>query len=362
MSEQELTQSLATFTLDDESKSRSDVWRSLDPLGFPNYEVCSDGNIRNMSFKPPRALKGSMLPTGYVVVTMSDRYGVQRNKRIHVLVATMFLSNQLDSATVDHIDRDRSNNKVSNLQWATKSQQSLNREPTNSYKGRPLYQFDLNGRGIARWETITIASRSSGLVHQMIRWSCVNHKPHGGFYWRYCDEVDQIDNEEWKPVPHPDYDGLSASSIGRIQTKTGKITAGNLREDGYLYIGLTDINRKKHQVRVHRLVAMAFYGWNDDMLVNHKDGNKTNNRFDNLEFVTNHQNITHALSLGLRDHKSANCHVRAVVQYDLAGNEINRYPSIAEAGRQTNLVPGKIGYALVSSTRSAGGFRWKYAN
>ncbi len=92
------------------------------------------------------------------------------------------------------------------------------------------------------------------------------------------------------------------------------------------------------------------------------EDSESNNRSENLEFVTNHQNITHALILGLRDHKNANCHVRAVVQYDFAGNEINRYPSIAEAGRQTNYVPKNISYALVSPTRSAGGFRWKYAN
>lgn len=362
MSSHNLLESLSTLTLEEGSASTPEVWTSLAPLGFPNYEVCSDGNIRNLLFEPPRMLKGSILPTGYIAVTMSDQHGAQRNKRIHVLVATMFLPNQLESATVNHLDRDRSNNKVSNLQWATKSEQTLNRELTHSYKGRPLYQFDLNGTGIARWETITQASKNCGLVHQMIRWSCVNHKPHGGFYWSYCDEIDKNESEEWKIVPHPDYNGLGGSSLGRIRTKTGKISAGNLKEDGYLYIGLTDINRKKHQLRVHRLVAMAFYGWNADLLVNHKDGNKANNRSENLEFVTNHQNITHALSLGLRDHKKANCHVRAVVQYDLEGNEINRYSSIAEAGRQTNLVPKNISYALVSPTRSAGGFRWKYAN
>ncbi len=362
MSSDKLAQSLSALSLDEGSELAPDIWRSLAPLGFPNYEVCSDGNIRNLLFDPPRILKGSTLPTGYIAVTMSDQHGAPKNKRVHVLVATTFLDKQPECTTVNHLDRNRSNNKVSNLQWATTSEQNLNRELTHSYKGRPLYQFDLNGTGIARWETITQASKNSGLIHQMIRWSCINHKPHGGFHWRYCDEIDRDENEEWKIVPHPDYDGLWGSSSGRIRTKTGKISPGNLKEDGYLYIGLTDIYRKKHQVRVHRLIAVAFYGWNAELVVNHKDGNKTNNKPENLEFVTNHQNIVHALSLGLRDHKKANCHVRAVIQYDLVNNEIKRYISIAEAGRQTNLVPKNISYALVSPSRSAGGFRWKYSN
>lgn len=71
------------------------------------------------------------------------------------------------------------------------------------------------------------------------------------------------------------------------------------RKNGYYTVGL-QINKKKKVFFVHRLVAEYFVApKKDNLQVNHIDGNKTNNDFRNLEWVTPSQNTKHAYDNGL---------------------------------------------------------------
>ena len=83
---------------------------------------------------------------------------------------------------------------------------------------------------------------------------------------------------------------------------------------GYLSVGING-----SQKTVHRLVALAFLGSPPSAAhgVNHKDGNKTNNRIDNLEWMTQKQNLRHAVEvLGLMrgTHKNAKVTPERVIQ------------------------------------------------
>lgn len=74
---------------------------------------------------------------------------------------------------------------------------------------------------------------------------------------------------------------------------------------GYLRVGLSK-NKKQHHYFVHRLVAQTFIeNFNNLEQVNHKDGNKLNNRVDNLEWVTLEDNISHSIETGLRKCKGS---------------------------------------------------------
>lgn len=125
-----------------------------------------------------------------------------------------------------------------------------------------------------------------------------------------------IDAEVWKDIPG--YVGeYQASSLGRVKSlrrlvncKGGvrivaeKIKAATLNnQNGYLAVTL----RTRDTKSVHSIVAMAFFGDRPEAnTVNHKDGNKQNNRLNNLEYVPHKENIAHAIRTGLTDNNGEN--------------------------------------------------------
>ena len=88
--------------------------------------------------------------------------------------------------------------------------------------------------------------------------------------------------EEWRLAPFPEYESIYVSNYGRLMKQDGVLTFGN-QQGGYLVISLRKQSGGKTNVRVHRLIAASYLGRNNDLMVNHKDGNKQNNRLDNLD-------------------------------------------------------------------------------
>ena len=98
---------------------------------------------------------------------------------------------------------------------------------------------------------------------------------------------------ETKPIYHDRY--LARSDGNIINAKTGKVLAGGRNSRGYLTVSLYDGSspKKARSFLVHRLIAEAFFGSNEKQ-INHKNGNKLDNRIENLEFVTCQENVDHA--------------------------------------------------------------------
>jgi hypothetical protein len=92
--------------------------------GFPDYEINKNGNIRNKITK--LVLKHYIELNGYCRVKLY-RNGIESKHYVHRLVAICFLSPVKGKPEVDHIDRNRSNNKISNLRWANRSEQNYNK-------------------------------------------------------------------------------------------------------------------------------------------------------------------------------------------------------------------------------------------
>ena len=103
---------------------------------FTNYEISSVGRVRNS--KTGRVLKTQVRKDGYVGVQL-HKDGKMKSFLMHRLVALAFIENPLEKPDVDHIDRNRANNRLENLLWSTTSENLMNstkRAITSSiYKG-----------------------------------------------------------------------------------------------------------------------------------------------------------------------------------------------------------------------------------
>ena len=135
------------------------------------------------------------------------------------------------------------------------------------------------------------------------------------------------------------YEGLySITKSGKVYSHiTNKFLAERINRDGYVYISLYK-NKIQHNAKMHRLVVEHFIP-NDieKLVVNHKDGNKTNNHVDNLEWCTKSYNLKHAYDNGLRI--PSNQHNVLVYKNSVL---IGNYVSIHECARQLDILTSSI--------------------
>lgn len=104
------------------------------------------------------------------------------------------------------------------------------------------------------------------------------------------------------------FEKYSISCDGTIKNnKTGKILKPQINSSGYYIVRLSDKHNFTETVYVHRLVALNWLDYIKGCVVNHKDGNKQNNHYTNLEWVTQQDNIKHAWKTGLSKHHTWSC-------------------------------------------------------
>lgn len=170
--------------------------------------------------------------------------------------------------------------------------------------------------------------------------------------------------EIWKNIK--EFENLyQVSNLGQIKSlRRGNILKQSQTKDNYLIVHLSNGKYQPNKL-VHRLVAEAFLeNIENKPQVNHKNGMKTNNRIDNLEWVTQEENQQHAYKTGLNkprygreNHKS-----KKVIQYDLQMNRVAEYDGIREAERNTGYNSTAISNCCLGKTKTSYGYVWKHKN
>lgn len=166
-----------------------EIWKPI--KGFEElYLVSNNGRI--WSLRSKRVLKPKIDKYGYAVVVLySQRRSYYRT--IHRLVAQTFIPNPLELPTVNHINENKTDNSVENLEWMSIADNdnygTRNKRMAETKCKKPVEQLLLDGTSV-RYKGVKDASRKTGINRCQIAKCCKNiSKTAGGYQWRYANET-----------------------------------------------------------------------------------------------------------------------------------------------------------------------------
>ena len=353
-------------------KVGKEIWRQIDPINYPDYEVSNMGRIRRWvhpsnkeysetpeaKYKRSKRLPfyggyrnysfGSKNQCGYMKTTLYSNTISNLPGTMHRFIAKCFIPNCEDKPTVDHIDRNRSNNRLDNLTWATTKEQNSNRE-WNPKKGaskrtRKVWKLDkYTNKRLQLYETlkeaaISVGAKSTNGIDDMCSMRPDTkgrlRRSVNGYKWEW-DDIIELVGEKWKDVP-PDIaikdfksgaakarrtidtpirqiDNLKykyrLSNYGRLYDVKGKkLIVGSRNERGNATYRFVMENGETWLVYNHVLTALVWLPPNSEPTkktqVNHIDGNPVNCHVSNLEWSTRKDNMRHAFQTGLTKNDS----------------------------------------------------------
>ena len=147
------------------------------------YAITRDGRVwsyRSNKFLKPRLVRGY-----HQVILCKEGKG--KTYYIHRLVAKVFIPNPDNKPQVNHLDENKLNNSVSNLEWATAKENSnygTRTERSNKKRSKPVYCIELDKTFYGARE----AARELGLHNSSIIKCCKGKlKTTGGYHWRYAE-------------------------------------------------------------------------------------------------------------------------------------------------------------------------------
>lgn len=314
---------------------------------------------------------GSVTSTGYCVSSAGGRRAL-----VHRLVARAFLGPPPTSQHCDvhHKDGNPRNNRLDNLEYVTRSQNiSYTWQNPNRGNGFVAISFPVEAKCSGDEEWISFSSIREASGHTSVTRHCIRRCCDGrraetkGWIFRRVESTtpQKLVGERWAQVQHPDTGRLlsiwGVSSHGRLRSSKGFISYGSETACGYRTVQISS-GGVKTRLRVHRLVAYSFigqrpHGW----VVNHKDGNRSNNRVDNLEYVTQAQNIVHSYRSNRR-FQEQRCGISKPVWGRQCGSEgWEWFSSGSRAAEALGVHQSSISSVCHGALRTTGGYEFRFA-
>lgn len=195
----------------------SEIWKPV--VGYEGfYEVSNLGRVRSLDrYLPNRWGNGEKLVKGRILTQKTEKKGgylrvhlrvapLSKEFLVHRLVAEAFIPNPDNLPQIDHINTNRTDNKVENLRWCTAKENANNpftlerKRITNTGSKNPMYgvtgvnnvrstvvlQFSKDGEFIKKWDCINDIKRELGINVSNIPSCCKGKIKHtSGYIWRY---------------------------------------------------------------------------------------------------------------------------------------------------------------------------------
>lgn len=179
---------------------KEEIWKDIE--GFEGYyqvsnlgrvkrvariTVRGNGKSNNAVYHIPERIKEPQTQTqGYLFVALYKN-GVYKEKRVNRLVAMAFIPNPENKSEVNHIDGNKNNNRVDNLEWVTDVENKRHAHKNGLMKPykRPVQKIDENGNVIAEYESLKQAADENNSLKSGICVACKKGTKSCGFYWRY---------------------------------------------------------------------------------------------------------------------------------------------------------------------------------
>lgn len=187
-----------------------EIWKSLDFLGYPDYEVSNFGRVKSLNYRhsgKEGIIKPCKNKDGYLQLSLCQNMQ-KKTFRVYKLVALAFIPNDnpTEKTQINHLDENKENNHVSNLCWCScieninygsrierirkklkghKLSEEHKQKIVEAIK-KPILQFSLSGEFIKEFDSAKSASEELNIDSSSITKCCKEKlKSAYGFIWRY---------------------------------------------------------------------------------------------------------------------------------------------------------------------------------
>lgn len=174
-----------------------EIWKDI--KGYENiYQVSSLGRVKSLdkqiirsngykqTFKS-RLLKPALSNNNYLTVALCNN-GKQKTHTVHRLVAETFIENKNNYKCINHIDENKQNNRVDNLEWCTYKYNNCYNDKAKNTRKR-IYQYSKDNKFIKEWDGIINIQKELNISRNCITRVCKGkRKTTRGYIWRYADK------------------------------------------------------------------------------------------------------------------------------------------------------------------------------
>lgn len=171
-------------------------WKNI--KDYPNYMVSNLGRVKSLNYRntgEEKILKIYKNKRGYLQVGLYKK-GKFKSYSVHRLVAEHFIPNSDNKSCIDHINTNKTDNRVCNLKWVTHKENMNNPitktkhlkflKKNNENISKPVIQFTMDGKLVRKWNSATDVQRELGFNNCHISSCCKGkRKTANGFIWRF---------------------------------------------------------------------------------------------------------------------------------------------------------------------------------